>query len=170
VIHGHVERERRVPDRLSHLRLGDAAEVVPVRWRTFRARPGDVRLTAELDALAKLAEGSLRTLDYKPARFAGGSDAPLPAYRIRANSLRVMAEAQGFAPVSKRAPNRLEPPDAEQGTCEATAQPYTTTEGLAVPFAPRVAPVTLGPAEIRQLRARARDIFARGVPPTSAGD
>lgn len=155
IVHGCFDRNAAPPEWLAELDVVEYIE--PPHFSKFNLtdeRYG-ILLTGAPDALFVCEDKSYLIGDYKTAKFTAAQDALLPTYRVQLNAYARIAQACGFAPVSRLALIYLAPQtDPDSGTPNGYRD-----YGFDIAFAAHVLPINMDPGMIDPLLARVRELY-----------
>ena len=164
VIHSHFERLQKVPLFLNT--LGEITRIVPVPHHThfyYDDPVTGIRLTGAPDAIFLLADSSFVIVDYKTARLNENQTAILSLYDVQLNSYFILAEQNGFNPVSKLGLVYFEP----QTILDRDIESAPTDVGFRMSLNAKVVNVELCPQQIPSLLKQVRQLIDMPKPPSA---
>jgi hypothetical protein len=159
VVHGYFDKHGHLPPWLTPL-----GEIVryhePPHWSRFNTviEEHGILLTGAVDGIFERRDGSYIIVDYKTARFTPAQDALLPMYEVQLNAYALIAERQGFAPVSGLFLVYMEP---ETGPTAAAHRVF----GISMSLSAYVHEVAVRPDRIDPLFVRACESRESAEPP-----
>jgi len=164
VVRSQFEQHQKAPPFLNT--FDEIIRAIPVPHHThfyFDDPETGIRLSGTPDDIFLLADSSFVIFDYKTARLNENQSSILPLYQTQLNSYALIAEENGFNPVSKVGLVYFEPMTVLNRDIESAQ----SEEGFRMSFRAKVVNVELCPQQIPSLLKQARQLANLKEPPPS---
>ena len=163
IVHNHFDRVGYAPAWLSE--LGETRGYIdPPHWSKFKILDEETGITlrGEADGIFKLKDGSYVIVDYKTSRYNPDRPGMFANYEVQLNAYALIAERQGFSPVSKLALVYMEPATDKETSNESD---LVDSRGFVLGFHANVVLVEVRPDMLPPLLRKARSIWEMKTPP-----
>jgi hypothetical protein len=157
VTRSHCEHLGMVPAWLQPLGIIDKPVPIPHHSRFFYLdRETNIHLSGSPDEMFLMKDTTFSIIDYKTAKFSANQNSLHPMYQAQLNGYALIAEENGYNPVSQIDLVYLEP----QSEVGDNLKSVLNNEGFCLPFKSRIVPVELNSQEtIKPLLKQARNLF-----------
>jgi hypothetical protein len=162
IIRHHFERQQKAPAFLNG--FGEFVRGVPVPHPVhfyYEDPETGLRLTGAPDDLFLMADHSFTILDYKSARWNENQSAMLPLHQVQLNSYALIAEENGYNPVSQLGLVYFEPLTVRDRDIESAQD----EAGFRLSFEARTLSVDLDSQQVRLFLQQARQLMELKDPP-----